>query len=40
MMSLFIFMVLLLGLLGGFASQYMMQYREAYNLWINHIVYD
>lgn len=40
MLSLFIFFVLLFGLLGIFISQYITQYREAYALWIENIVYD
>lgn len=39
MMSLFVFLVLLFGLLGVFLSQYLMQYREAYAIWIKEIVY-
>lgn len=39
MMSLFVFWVLLFGLFSVFMSQYIMQYREAYALWIKEIVY-
>ncbi|NPE27927.1 hypothetical protein HNV12_08125 [Methanococcoides sp. SA1] len=39
MMSLFVFLVLLFGVLGIFVSQYMVNYREAYALWINECVY-
>lgn len=39
MLSLFIFFVLLFGLLGIFISQYITQYREAYALWIEYVVY-
>lgn len=39
MLSLFIFFVLLFGLLGIFISQYINQYREAYVLWIENAVY-
>nr|WP_321497092.1 hypothetical protein [uncultured Methanolobus sp.] len=39
MLSLFIFFVLLFGLLGIFVSQYIAQYREAYAFWIEYVVY-
>lgn len=39
MMSLLVFLVLLFGLFGVMSGQYIMQYREAYALWINMIVY-
>lgn len=38
-MSLLVFLVLLFGLFGIFLSQYIIQYREAYVLWIKEIVY-
>ncbi len=40
MMSLFVFLVLLLGIFGVFITQYLGQYREAYKLWIQYVVYD
>lgn len=40
MMSLLVFLVLLFGLFGVISSQYIIQYREAYALWINEIVYS
>lgn len=39
MMNLLVFLVLLFGLFGVISAQYIMQYREAYALWINEIVY-
>lgn len=40
MMDLLVFLVLLFGLFGVISGQYIIQYREAYALWINTIVYD
>lgn len=40
MMTLFVFYVLIFGLFGVVANQYMLQYREAYGLWIREIVYN
>ncbi|CAG0950845.1 MAG: hypothetical protein MPEBLZ_02420 [Candidatus Methanoperedens nitroreducens] len=40
MMSLLVFLVLLFGLFGVISSQYIIQYREAYALWIKEIVYS
>lgn len=40
MMTLFVFYVLIFGLFGVVATQYMSQYREAYGLWIREIVYN
>lgn len=40
MMNLLVFLVLLFGLFGVVSSQYIMQYREAYYLWIKYIVYN
>lgn len=39
MIRLLIFFVLLFGLFGVISAQYITQYREAYALWINKIVY-
>ncbi len=39
MIRLLVFLVLLFGLFGVISSQYIAQYREAYALWINAIVY-
>lgn len=39
MMIVFIFLVLLIGLFGVYLAQYIIQYREAYKLWIETIVY-
>ncbi len=39
MMELLVFLVLLFGLFGVISAQYIMQYREAYALWIKEIVY-
>ncbi len=39
MMELLVFLVLLFGLFGMISAQYITQYREAYALWINEIVY-
>lgn len=38
-MIVFIFLVLLIGLFGVYLAQYIIQYREAYKLWIETIVY-
>lgn len=40
MMIVYIFLVLLIGLFGVYLAQYIIQYREAYKLWIETIVYD
>ena len=40
MMELLVFLVLLFGLFGVISAQYIMQYREAYALWIKEIVYS
>lgn len=40
MISLLIFFVLLFAMLGIFIGQYIMQYREAYAIWIQYIVYN
>lgn len=40
MISLLICFVLLFGLLGIFIGQYIMQYREAYAIWIRYIIYN
>ncbi|MDO9098950.1 MAG: hypothetical protein Q7U60_12625, partial [Candidatus Methanoperedens sp.] len=39
MMELLVFLVLLFGLFGVISAQYIIQYREAYALWIKEIVY-
>lgn len=39
MMELLVFLVLLFGLFGVISAQYLIQYREAYALWIKEIVY-
>src|SRR5574341_18648 len=39
MIRLLVFLVLLFGLFGVISAQYIMQYREAYALWIKMIVY-
>lgn len=39
MMELLVFLVLLFGLFGVISTQYLIQYREAYALWIKEIVY-
>ncbi|VVB90198.1 Uncharacterised protein [uncultured archaeon] len=39
MIRLLVFLMLLFGLFGVISSQYIVQYREAYALWINSIVY-
>ncbi len=39
MMELLVFLVLLFGLFGVISAQYIMQYREAYALWVKEIVY-
>lgn len=40
MMTLLVFLVILFGLFGVISTQFMGQYREGYNIWINDIVYD
>lgn len=40
MIRLLVFLVLLFGLFGVVSSQYIIQYREAYALWINMIAYS
>jgi len=39
MMELLVFLILLFGLFGVISAQYLIQYREAYALWIKEIVY-
>ncbi|GFO96709.1 uncharacterized protein ig2599ANME_0898 [groundwater metagenome] len=39
MMELLVFLILLFGLFGVISAQYIIQYREAYALWIKEIVY-
>jgi hypothetical protein len=39
MMELLVFLVLLFGLFGVISAQYIIQYREAYAVWIKEIVY-